>query len=256
MRYQLNYSLVTIASPSEDILYNVYYTFEVLGIFVLFPFLKTNLVGDLRCYYRPQVYERSIDVSLRGLSIHWNWNKFCYWVVSMRSAAQEKIVKIIQFWLFCVLFWEHRLTNCVVRILMNIHRRDINQAWDLSADFEIPGGGGGGGGRGWGRFFFSFSSFFFYIENLTLECINPIFKIWPPPVRNPWLPRDCRRSRHAFSWLFSFKSYASFDSKFAKIGPSVARSRDILYSHVGTKFAQNPHFAYVCVQNTWKLLIS
>ena len=77
----------------------------------------------------------------------------------------------------------------------------------------------------------------------------------PPPARNPWLRRDRRWSRHAFSWLFSFKSYASFDTKFAKIGPSVARSRNFLYSHVGSKFAQNPHFAYVCVQNTWKLLI-
>ena len=67
--------------------------------------------------------------------------------------------------------------------------------------------------------------------------------------------RDRRRSRRAFSWLFSFKSYTSFDTKFAKIGPSVARSRDVLYSHVGTKFAQNLHFAYVCVQNIWKLLI-
>ena len=38
-------------------------------------------------------------------------------------------------------------------------------------------------------------------------------------------------------------SYASFDTKFAKNGPSVARSHDILYSHVGTKFAQNLHFA-------------
>ena len=44
-------------------------------------------------------------------------------------------------------------------------------------------------------------------------------------------------------------------TKFAKIGSSVARSHDVLYSHVGTKFAQNLHFAYVCVQNTWKLLI-
>ena len=76
-----------------------------------------------------------------------------------------------------------------------------------------------------------------------------------PPVQNPRLPRDRRRSRHAFSWVFSFKSYASFDTKFAKIGPSVARSHDVLYSHVGIKFAQNLHFAYVCVQNTWKLLI-
>ena len=76
---------------------------------------------------------------------------------------------------------------------------------------------------------------------------NPILtgggSIWPPPARNPRLPRDRRRSRHAFSWLFSFKSCASFDTKFAKIGPSVARSRDVLYSHVGTKFAQNLHFA-------------
>ena len=79
--------------------------------------------------------------------------------------------------------------------------------------------------------------------------------IWPPPVRNPRLPRVRRRSRHAFSWVFSFKSYASFDTKFAKIRPSVARSHDVLYSHVGSKFAQNLHFAYVCVQNTWKLLI-
>ena len=77
----------------------------------------------------------------------------------------------------------------------------------------------------------------------------------PPPARNPRLCRDRRWSRHAFSWLFSFKSCASFDTKFAKIGPSVARSRDFLYSHVGSKIAQNPHFAYVCVQNTWKLLI-
>ena len=77
---------------------------------------------------------------------------------------------------------------------------------------------------------------------------NPILtggggSIWPPPARNPRLPRDRRRSRHAFSWLFSFKSCASFDTKFAKIGPSVARSRDVLYLHVGTKFAQNLHFA-------------
>ena len=90
---------------------------------------------------------------------------------------------------------------------------------------------------------------------------NPILTgggglIWPPPpVRNPRLPRDRRKSRHAFSWVFSFKSCASFDTKFAKIGPSVARSHDVLYSHVGTKLAQNLHFAYVCVQNTWKLLI-
>ena len=78
-----------------------------------------------------------------------------------------------------------------------------------------------------------------------------------PPVRNPRLPRDRRRSRHAFSWVFSFKSYASFDTKFAKIGPSVARSHDVLYSHVGTKFLPKICILhnYVCVQNTWKLLI-
>ena len=89
--------------------------------------------------------------------------------------------------------------------------------------------------------------------------INPILtgggggQFDPPPcmIWNPRLPRDRRRSQHAFS----FKSYASFDTKFAKIGPWVARSHDVLYSHVGTKFAQNLHFAYVCVQNTWKLLI-
>ena len=69
--------------------------------------------------------------------------------------------------------------------------------------------------------------------------------------------RDCVATAADRDTLFhdflSFKSYASFDTKFAKIGPSVARSRNFLYSHVGSKFAQNPHFAYV--QNTWKLLI-
>ena len=80
--------------------------------------------------------------------------------------------------------------------------------------------------------------------------INPILtgggSIWPPPARNPRLPRDRHRSRHAFSWLFSFKSYASFDTKFAKIGPSVARSRDVLYWHVGPKFAQKSAFC-ICL---------
>ena len=98
-----------------------------------------------------------------------------------------------------------------------------------------------------------------FTSNLKLtKTFNPILtggSIWPPPppppaARNPRLPRDRRRSRHTFSWLFSFKSYASFDTKFAKIGPSVARSCDILYSHVGTKFAQNPHFAYMFVYKT------
>ena len=62
---------------------------------------------------------------------------------------------------------------------------------------------------------------------------------WPAPVRNPWLPCDHCRSRHAFSWVFSFKSFASFDTKFSKIRPSIARWHDVLYSHVGTIFAQN-----------------
>ena len=108
--------------------------------------------------------------------------------------------------------------------------------------------------------------------NLSMYLVETLYDVWllfrsfnpiltgggvnlTPPVRNPRLPRDRRRSRHAFSGVFSFRSSASFDTKFAKIGPSVARSHDVLYSHVGTKFAQNLHFAYVCVQNTWKLLI-
>ena len=101
----------------------------------------------------------------------------------------------------------------------------------------------------------------FFALQMTLKYLkqtfNPILTgevtLTPPPPP----PKICdrRRSRHTFSLLFSFKSYAYVDTKFAKIGTSVARSRDVLYSHIGTKFAQNPHFAYVCVQNTWKLLI-
>ena len=59
--------------------------------------------------------------------------------------------------------------------------------------------------------------------------------IWTSPVRNPQLSCGRRRSRHTFWRVFSFKSYVSFDTKFAKIRPSVARSRDVLYSHVGIK---------------------
>ena len=56
------------------------------------------------------------------------------------------------------------------------------------------------------------------------------------------------------AWLINL-SGRQFD-KPQEVIPSVARSCDVLYSHVGTKFAQNLHFAiYVCVQNTWKLLI-
>ena len=75
-----------------------------------------------------------------------------------------------------------------------------------------------------------------------------------PPARNQRLPRDRRRSRQRLSWLFSFKSYASFDTKFAKSD----HRREVTGRFVlarRPKFAQNPHFAYVCVQNTWKLLI-
>ena len=94
---------------------------------------------------------------------------------------------------------------------------------------------------------------FQYVLGWNTKVINPILTggvNLTPPVRNPRLPRDTPFV------TFSFKSYASFDTKFAKIGPSVARSHDVLYSHVGTKFAQKSAFCiYVCVQNTWKLLI-
>ena len=38
------------------------------------------------------LYELSVDVSRShsGLSARWNWNKFCYAVVRMRSSAQEE----------------------------------------------------------------------------------------------------------------------------------------------------------------------
>ena len=51
-----------------------------------------GLTGDLRRYCWWQVYELSVDVSRwhSGLSARWNWNKFCYAVVSMRSSAQEE----------------------------------------------------------------------------------------------------------------------------------------------------------------------
>ena len=92
-----------------------------------------------------------------------------------------------------------------------------------------------------------------------LNCLNLILTgggggQFDPPARNLRLPRDRRRSRHAFSLLFSFKSCASFDNKFAKIGPSVARSRDVLYSHVGTilpKICILHRFVYKTHGNYW-----
>ena len=87
--------------------------------------------------------------------------------------------------------------------------------------------------------------------------LNPILtggSIWPPCTKSATASWPPQIATHLFI-NFSFKSYASFDTQVVKIGPLVARSCDVLYSHVGTKFAQNPHFAYVCVQNTWKLLI-
>ena len=61
--------------------------------------------------------------------------------------------------------------------------------------------------------------------------------------------------RQGWGSLPPFRYATAFDTKFAKIKPSVVRSYNVFYSHIGTKFTQNLHFAYVCVQNTWKLLI-
>ena len=93
----------------------------------------------------------------------------------------------------------------------------------------------------------------------VVRVFNPILtgggSIWPPPcTKSATVSRPPLIATRLFMTFF-FQSYASFDTKFAKIGPSVARSCDFLYSHVGSKIAQNPHFAYVCVQNTWKLQI-
>ena len=103
-------------------------------------------------------------------------------------------------------------------------------------------------------YLFSYSCFNFQFEKTSIDIATDRGDIVLTDLLTSTLVSDWR-SKHASSWDFSFKSYASFETKFAKIGPSVARSRDVLYSHVGTKFAQNSHFAYVCVQNTWKLLV-
>ena len=67
----------------------------------------------------------------------------------------------------------------------------------------------------------------------------------PPPVRNPWLPRDRRRSRHAFFMSFFFQVLRIFWSQVCE-----NRSRGhMTFSHVGTKFAQNLHFACLCTKH-------
>ena len=76
-----------------------------------------------------------------------------------------------------------------------------------------------------------------------------------PPCTKFGLPRDRRRSRHAFFMSFFFQVLRIFWYQVCENRTIGHRSRDVLYSTVGTKFAQNLYFAYVCVKNTWKLLI-
>ena len=77
-----------------------------------------------------------------------------------------------------------------------------------------------------------------------------------PPARNPRLPRDRRRSRRAFSWLYSFKSYASFDTSLWK---SDHRSRGHVMFCTRTSVQNLPKIRilhmFVYKTHVWKLLI-
>ena len=60
----------------------------------------------------------------------------------------------------------------------------------------------------------------------------------PPPPTPPCTKSATAADRNTpLHEFFLSRSYTSFDTKFAKIGPSVVRSHDVLYSHVGTKSA-------------------
>ena len=60
------------------------------------------------------------------------------------------------------------------------------------------------------------------------------------------LPRTQNRLTfsRAASWLFSLKSYAYFDTKFAKIRPPVMESHDLLWPKVNPKSENFFHFVY------------
>ena len=92
-------------------------------------------------------------------------------------------------------------------------------------------------------------------RELVCRGLNPILTGGGPPCMKSATASRPPEIATRLLMSFFFEILRIFDTKFVKIGPSVARSCDILYSHIGTKFAQNPHFTYVCVQNTWKLLI-
>ena len=102
---------------------------------------------------------------------------------------------------------------------------------------------------------------FFRAIHIKIPSINPYLNSGggvnlTPPLHEI---RDCvataaDRDTPFYDFFLSSLTHLLIPS-LRKSGPSVARSRNFLYSHVGSKFAQNPHFAYVCVQNTWKLLI-
>ena len=93
---------------------------------------------------------------------------------------------------------------------------------------------------------------------------NPILtggsNLTPPPSPELnvsyllYVIRDCLTTAAdydaPFHYFFLLSSLdTSFDTRFAKIGPSVARSLEVLYLHVGTKFAKNPHFACLCTKH-------
>ena len=84
---------------------------------------------------------------------------------------------------------------------------------------------------------------FFVVDMLTLK--RPGGGLNQPPPRH--FPRPFRRANffyRAARWLFTFKSRASYDTIFVKIGHTVTTLQDLLYKLVRPKMAQKRDFVY------------
>ena len=111
------------------------------------------------------------------------------------------------------------------------HRGPLEPPW------ELP----------WTIFILHLRRFIFTLHNLTV-LLNPKTAgggLNQPPPRH--FPRPFRRAKffdRAARWLFTFKSRASYDTIFAKIGHTVTTLHDFLYKLVRPKMAQKRDFVY------------
>ena len=92
-----------------------------------------------------------------------------------------------------------------------------------------------------------------YVLHLTLTALGGWGGLGGPPRQI--LPCTLNRctSRRAISWVFSLKPRGYFDTKFAKIGPPITESHDLLWPKVNPK---SEIFSILCTKPMAKWLFT